>query len=338
MVIMDWLNVLKCPRCSARGLTISAKSDDELLPERGEAICNQCGARFAIRDYVLDLSQRGNASLLTPAGLSNYLPLLPWGYENIWRPHSLTLLSGEKFPVEREIKLLNDWLKVQPYELILDLGSSTDLYARGVGKSNPDANIVAIEMNFKYHALFFRQINFWIAIIIALLVASLIEPLRAAVLLIPFLILYAAMQGAFHFHYIIFARRYARALERKINRLNNNDVLIAHELEDAYLFPLDTPRFVGVSFGNPSTFFSAITFHYGIAGTLLWAFTLYRAGQLIPQLALNFAPLNFYIPVTLVWTFANILYLAWYSIAQRDERRVEKLLSEFLDAKDHLVA
>lgn len=185
-------------------------------------------------------------------------------------------------------------------------------------------------MNFKYHALFFRQINFWIAMNVGLLVASLFEPLRAAVLLIPYLVLYAAMQGAFHFHYIIFARRYTRALEQKPNQLNGNDALIAHKLEDAYLFPLDAPRFVGVSFGNPSSFFSAITFHYGIAGTLLWAFALYRASHLIPLLAANFAPFNFYLPVTLAWTLANLLYLAWHFIGQRDERRVQNLLDQFI--------
>jgi len=71
---------------------------------------------------------------------------LPWGYENIWRPRSLALLSRETFPVAREIKLLNDWVAPQSGELIVDLGSSTDLYARGIGKSNADAIIVAIDM------------------------------------------------------------------------------------------------------------------------------------------------------------------------------------------------
>ena len=188
-------------------------------------------------------------------------------------------------------------------------------------------------MNYKYHSLFFRQINFWIAVNVVLLVASLLEPSRAAVLLVPYLVLYAAMQGAFHFHYIIFARRYARALEQKLNQLSGDDALIAHKLEDAYLFPIDAPRFVGVSQGNPLTFFSAITFHYGIAGTLLWVVALYRAWQLIPSLAPNFAPLNFYIPVTIVWTLANMIYLAWYFVGQRDEKRVEKELAEFLTEK-----
>ena len=185
-------------------------------------------------------------------------------------------------------------------------------------------------MNFKYHALFFRQINFWIAVNVVLLIASLLEPLRAAVLLVPFLVLYAAMQGAFHFHYIIFARRFARALEQKINQLNGNHLLIAYQLEEKYLFPLDAPRFVGVSLGNPLSFFSAITLHYGIAGTLLWALALYRAWQLMPQLAPNFPPLDFYLPVAIVWTLANLIYLAWYFIGRRDERAVQSQLDQFL--------
>ena len=144
---MDWTNALQCPRCHAGGLTIHAPSDGELLPERGEAICNQCGSRFPVRAHVLDVTQRNDSGLLTLAGLSNYLPFLPWGYEHIWRPRSLTTLSGENFPVEREIKLLHDWLAVQPRELVIDLGSSTDLYARALGRRIADATVIAIDMS-----------------------------------------------------------------------------------------------------------------------------------------------------------------------------------------------
>lgn len=185
-------------------------------------------------------------------------------------------------------------------------------------------------MNYRYHALFFRQINFWIAVNVVLLVASLLEPLRVAVLLVPHLVLYAAMQGAFHFHYIVFARRFARALEQRLNKMNANNTLIAQELEEDYLFPLDAPRFVGFSLGSPLSFFSAITLHYGIAGALLWALALYRSAQLIPPLVPGFAPLQFYLPVTIVWTLANMLYLAWYFIGQRDERKIDRRLAKFV--------
>ena len=190
-------------------------------------------------------------------------------------------------------------------------------------------------MDYKYHALFFRYINAFIVLCALLLVAGLLEPLRAAVLLVPPLVLYAAMQGAFHFHYIIFARRFARALERKLDR-----GLIAHELEAQYLFPLDAPRFVGFSAGAPLSFFSAITLHYGIAGTLLWALALYRAWQLAPALGASFPPLAYYVPVMLGWTILNVAYLAWYFVAQRAERALEQRLARWLreGAKDGVVS
>ena len=146
---MNWTKSLRCPRCKTGGLEIDPNPIENVLPQRGEAICHQCHGRFVIRDGVLDLSQPNDMRLLTVAGLSNYLPFLPWAYENIWRPRSLTQLSGQNFPVEREIKLLNDWLAVQPGELVIDLGSSTDMYARGVAKSEPHgrtASIAAIDM------------------------------------------------------------------------------------------------------------------------------------------------------------------------------------------------
>jgi uncharacterized protein YbaR (Trm112 family) len=92
---MDWTCILKCLRCNARGLTLNATASDELLREHGKAICNQCGRRFPTRDHIFDLSQCDDASLLTEAGSTNCLPLLPWGHEKVWRPRSLTMLSGE---------------------------------------------------------------------------------------------------------------------------------------------------------------------------------------------------------------------------------------------------
>jgi SAM-dependent methyltransferase len=146
---MHWTKSLRCPRCKTGGIEINPNPIEDALPQRGEAICTQCGARYPIGDSVLNMAKRDDLRHLTLAGLSNHLPLLPWSYENVWRPRALTQLSSENFPVEREIKLLNDWLAVQPRELIIDLGSSTDLYARGVAKSEPNgsaASLVAIDM------------------------------------------------------------------------------------------------------------------------------------------------------------------------------------------------
>ena len=89
------------------------------------------------------------------------------------------------------------------------------------------------------------------------------------------------------------------------------------------------PRFVGFSFGSPTSFFSAITLHYGIAGTLLWLFALVQAALITPQYAATMPFLWLYVPAMLAWTVLNMGYLAWYFIAQRDEKRVQAILEEF---------
>lgn len=141
---MNWTQVLKCPRCGVSELKI--ETFDGRLPERGEVICHQCRTPFPICDGVLNLAQRSDEKMLTLAGVSNYAPLVPWFYENVWRLHSLSILTGGKFTVTQELELLDEWLAPQPGELIVDLGSSTDLYARAIGKQKPDATIVAVDM------------------------------------------------------------------------------------------------------------------------------------------------------------------------------------------------
>lgn len=89
---------------------------------------------------------RKDTNVLTLAGASNSLPLVPWAYEHIWRPRSLGILTGGRFTVAQEIALLKNWLGAQPGELIVDLGSSTGLYARGTARAQPDATIVAVDM------------------------------------------------------------------------------------------------------------------------------------------------------------------------------------------------
>ncbi len=83
---------------------------------------------------------------LTPAGRSNRLPFAPQIYEHLWRPRALTILTGKKFPFEREAELVRDWLSLPPGARVLDLGSSTDRYARALGRDDPAARIVAIDL------------------------------------------------------------------------------------------------------------------------------------------------------------------------------------------------
>ncbi len=138
----DWLKALGCPRCHSQRLAMNAlPSGGGPLPASGHVTCMQCNARYPITEHVLDLAQRGDSRRLTLAGWSNRLPFVPWGYEHIWRPRALRLLTGLPFPVAREIALVREWLAALPGELIVDLGSSTDLYARAIARSSSDWGI-----------------------------------------------------------------------------------------------------------------------------------------------------------------------------------------------------
>ncbi|MCA1552879.1 MAG: hypothetical protein LC737_00725 [Chloroflexi bacterium] len=128
---MNVFDVLVCPRC-AQPLRVSARRDasGDVLPASGFAVCDACESRFPIRDHVLDLAPPGGR--LTLAGWSNNLPLAPRLYERAWRPRSLSILTHGEFCVRGELALLNEWLPLRADEVVVDLGTSTGLYARAV--------------------------------------------------------------------------------------------------------------------------------------------------------------------------------------------------------------
>ncbi|WP_019584974.1 class I SAM-dependent methyltransferase [Deinococcus apachensis] len=65
---------------------------------------------------------------LTPAQRSNLWPMTALGYA-AWRARSITWLSGQPFPLEREAKLFLGLCRPRPGEFWLDAGTSTGFYA-----------------------------------------------------------------------------------------------------------------------------------------------------------------------------------------------------------------
>ncbi len=101
---------------------------------RGEILdgtaCAAGGGCFPIRGGILDLLPEGVP--YSPAQRSNGLWPTYRYYEQVWRVRSLTLLSGEPFPVSRELALLGDWLEPGRGGLFVDIGTSNGLYARAI--------------------------------------------------------------------------------------------------------------------------------------------------------------------------------------------------------------
>ena len=124
---------LQCPRCKHQTLRLSTSAATTIasLPQHGYLVCDACNALYPIAQHILDMAE-GQKETLTLAGWSNHFFPTPQLYERIWRRRALSMLTGEHFSVEREYALLNEWTNVQAGESVMDLGTSTGLYARGL--------------------------------------------------------------------------------------------------------------------------------------------------------------------------------------------------------------
>jgi len=103
------------------------------------------GKEYVIKGNIADLLQKKYTYSL--AQQSNHMGLTASVYEDLWRNKSLSILTGESFPIEKEKELLTDWMEPKAGGLYLDVGCSTALYARSVKQACPEANVVAIDIS-----------------------------------------------------------------------------------------------------------------------------------------------------------------------------------------------
>lgn len=181
-------------------------------------------------------------------------------------------------------------------------------------------------MLYRYYDLFFRFMTTGLVALGVLFIGAFFGPTQAAGMLLPFVVIYVGFHAAHLFSYVIFARTYAAALERRINREIGADILVAHRLEAAYFGAPGDPRLVAASLRRPLTMLAAETWHFTLAGaglfgvgTLLGHATVLRVGE--PWSIM-------YVPAVLGWALLNGAYLAWYFIDRRDQRAIERILAD----------
>ena len=91
------------------------------------------GETYRVKNGCLDLlGDRLGAHNV--ANLTNFLPGAGRGYEPLWRVRSLSLLTGEPFPNERETSLIAGLVGLERGGLYLDLGCSAGLYSRTLSR------------------------------------------------------------------------------------------------------------------------------------------------------------------------------------------------------------
>lgn len=143
-----WLKRVRCPKTKYGGWTtgfVSAVVENG-LPRDGYLVNKAAGTVYDIRNGILNLALPTKPTALTIAGWSNQVPPTPQIYEWLWRKRALSMMTGGSYPVARELALLNDWTNVQSGEYVLDLGTSTGLYARGLAAMPASPTIFAVDL------------------------------------------------------------------------------------------------------------------------------------------------------------------------------------------------
>ena len=181
-------------------------------------------------------------------------------------------------------------------------------------------------MNRFYHERFFSDVRFTTLAIVALFVLGATQT-ELAYLLIPPIAVIGATQTAFDASYLIFSRHYACALEQYINRAVGEIILVAHEMEDGYLFPLHTRKLVTAAPGKAFSWFGFMTLLYTTTGVAAFAFglalgwrALFDHGHMWPVAYLGSLGLLVAVSLGVGW---------WWFVAGTGETRLSAALSSF---------
>ena len=105
------------------------------------------GKTYEIKNGYLDLL-KGRLGADNVANLTNFLPGAGLGYEPLWRVRSLTLLTGEPFPNDREVRIISDLVGLERGGRHLDLGCSAGLYARSLARElGGNGDVVGVDIS-----------------------------------------------------------------------------------------------------------------------------------------------------------------------------------------------
>jgi SAM-dependent methyltransferase len=105
------------------------------------------GEIYEVKNGYLDLL-KGRVGAANAANLTNFLPGAGPTYEPLWRVHSLTLLTGEPFPTDRELQVISDLVRLERGGRYLDLGCSAGLYTRSLARALDDGGgVVGIDIS-----------------------------------------------------------------------------------------------------------------------------------------------------------------------------------------------
>lgn len=136
---------IRSPKHERASITIPEEVSHMQKPFNG-TICSNRGDEYEVQNNVIDLLGSDPLSLSWVQS-PNHWKLAASVYEDIWRKRSLSILTGEEFPIEKEKELLIEWLQPEAGKVYLDVGCSTALYARLLKKACAGAKVIALDFS-----------------------------------------------------------------------------------------------------------------------------------------------------------------------------------------------
>src|ERR687893_2834608 len=146
MISKELLSIVRPRPSDTGGLVYTGGMERDGMILGGKARSPVTGETYEIKDGYLDLLKaRTGADNI--ANLANLLPGAGRGYEPLWRVHSLSLLTGEPFPYERELEIISELVRPERGAHYLDLGCSAGLYTRNLALAPGVGDIVGIDIS-----------------------------------------------------------------------------------------------------------------------------------------------------------------------------------------------
>ena len=136
---------LKSPANERIGIHIPEEVANLSLPFNG-SFATTDGDEYRVKNNIIDMLEQ-DPEFSSIALSTNHWKVTAAIYEELWRKRSLSLLTGEDFPIEKEHELLIEWTEPKAGGMYLDLGASTALYARALKAAQSEANIVALDFS-----------------------------------------------------------------------------------------------------------------------------------------------------------------------------------------------
>ncbi len=173
-------------------------------------------------------------------------------------------------------------------------------------------------MNRYYHDQFLLDVRILFILNTVFIFLSLNN--KNALYLIPLISLFGSVLLSFHAYFLIFSRHYSEFIEKRINSEYDENILIAHELENDYFFPTQDRKIVVAVLNKGFTWFSFVTLFitlYGIS-SYIWAMSQILNNDLNMM----------YIYLVSSITFITLVIGYWWFVSGNGEKRLEKVFNK----------